>query len=84
VKSAWVVIKGAGEMASDVAYRLSMADITPICMTEIEKPLAARREISLCEAVFAGEMEVEVRRDEKVGNIEPRGDGLYLRTISKL
>jgi xanthine dehydrogenase accessory factor len=46
-------------MASAIAHRLFMANITRICMTEIERPLAVRRGVSFCEAVFTGEMEVE-------------------------
>ncbi len=54
-----VVIKGAGEMASGIAHRLFMANITRICMIEIEKPLCVRRTVSFCEAVYNGETEVE-------------------------
>lgn len=54
-----IVIKGAGEMASGIAHRLFMANVTHICMTEIESPLCVRRTVSFCEAVFTGEMEVE-------------------------
>jgi len=54
-----VVIKGAGEMASGIAHRLFMANITRICMIEIEQPLCVRRTVSFCEAVYNGETEVE-------------------------
>jgi len=54
-----VVIKGAGEMASGIAHRLFMANITRICMIEIERPLCVRRTVSFCEAVYNGETEVE-------------------------
>ncbi len=46
-------------MASGIAHRLFMANVTHICMTEIESPLCVRRTVSFCEAVFIGEMEVE-------------------------
>ena len=46
-------------MASGIAHRLFMANITRICMTEIEKPLCVRRTVSFCEAVFEQEVEVE-------------------------
>jgi xanthine dehydrogenase accessory factor len=59
VKDALIVIKGAGEMASGIAHRLFMANITRICMTEIEEPLAVRRGVTFCEALFARKMEVE-------------------------
>ncbi len=54
-----VVIKGAGEMASAVAWRLHMANIRKILMLEIVAPLAVRREVSFCEAVHEGQKSVE-------------------------
>lgn len=54
-----VVIKGGGEMASGIAHRLFMANMTRICMIEIEKPLCVRRSVSFCEAVFTGATVVE-------------------------
>ncbi|MBM4351864.1 MAG: molybdenum hydroxylase, partial [Deltaproteobacteria bacterium] len=53
-----VLIRGAGEMASGVAHRLRQSHFR-ICMTEISHPLAVRREVSFCEAVYEGEKEVE-------------------------
>jgi xanthine dehydrogenase accessory factor len=59
-----VVIKGAGEMASAVAWRLYMARIRRILMLEISSPLAVRRAVSFCEAVNDGYQTVEgVRAD---------------------
>ena len=40
-------VKGAGEMASGVAWRLYRANMKKIFLMEIEKPLAVRREVSL-------------------------------------
>ena len=59
MKAVSIVIKGAGEMASGIAHRLFMANITRICMIETEKPLCVRRTVSFCEAVFEREVEVE-------------------------
>jgi xanthine dehydrogenase accessory factor len=53
-----VLIKGGGEMASGVAHRLSKCHFR-VCMTEIPKPQAVRREVSFCEAVYEGEKTVE-------------------------
>ena len=44
-------IKGAGEMASGVAWRLYMANFHKIFMLEVPNPLAVRREVSFCEAI---------------------------------
>ena len=47
-----VVIKGAGEMASGVAVRLYRAGMRRILMLEIPEPLAVRRLVSFCEAIY--------------------------------
>jgi xanthine dehydrogenase accessory factor len=54
-----VCIKGAGEMASAVAWRLYRAHIRRICMLEVPGPLAVRRRVSFCEAVYAGSQSIE-------------------------
>ena len=53
-----VLMRGAGEMASGVAHRLHRSHFK-ICMLEIPNPLAVRREVSFCEAIYEGEKEVE-------------------------
>ncbi len=52
-------IKGAGEMASAIAWRLFQANISNIFMMEISHPIAVRREVSFCEAIFDGNKIVE-------------------------
>ena len=54
-----VVIKGAGEMASAVAWRLYRSNIRKILMLETPSPLAVRREVSFCEAVHERRQTVE-------------------------
>jgi xanthine dehydrogenase accessory factor len=53
-----VVIKGAGDLASGVAYRLFKSGFT-IITTEIAHPLVVRRTVSFAEAVYAGTVAVE-------------------------
>ena len=65
-----IVIKGAGEMASGVAHRLSMSGMRNILMTEIPEPLSVRRMVSFCEAIFEGNIEVEGVRAESIRYIE--------------
>ncbi|BEQ14656.1 selenium-dependent molybdenum cofactor biosynthesis protein YqeB [Desulfoferula mesophila] len=55
-----VLVRGAGEMASGVAYRLAHAGFH-VLMTEIPTPLAVRRSVSFCEAVYEGSKVVEGR-----------------------
>lgn len=54
-----IVIKGAGEMASGIAHRLYRAGMGRIVMLEIARPLAVRRFVSFCEAVYDGSARVE-------------------------
>lgn len=53
-----VIIRGAGELASGVAHRLYSSHFR-ICLTDIDQPLAVRREVCFCEAAYDGEKEVE-------------------------
>lgn len=53
-----VLIRGAGELASGVAYRLARSHFQ-VCLTEIPQPLAVRRGVSFSEAVHEGQKEVE-------------------------
>jgi xanthine dehydrogenase accessory factor len=58
LKDLIILIKGGGEMASGVVLRLVRSGFR-VCITEIPEPLAVRRAVSFCEAVFAGRTEVE-------------------------
>jgi xanthine dehydrogenase accessory factor len=65
-----IAIKGAGEMASAVAWRLYMANLRSIFMMETAMPLAVRREVSFCEAVYRGSKTVEGVEAVKAGTAE--------------
>jgi xanthine dehydrogenase accessory factor len=68
-----ILIRGAGEMASGVAYRLHRSHFR-VCLLDIAMPLAVRRGVSFSEAVYEGEKEVEgvraitVRQPEEVAS----------------
>jgi xanthine dehydrogenase accessory factor len=53
-----VLIKGAGDLGTGVAYRLHRAGIQ-IVVTELAQPTVIRRAVSLAEAVYEGEFAVE-------------------------
>jgi xanthine dehydrogenase accessory factor len=53
-----VLIRGAGDMASGVAYLLFRNGFK-VCLTELPCPLAIRRMVSFCEAVYEGEKTIE-------------------------
>lgn len=54
-----IAIKGAGEIASAVAWRLFMAHMKKTVMLELPDPIAVRRRVSFCEAVHEGKQTVE-------------------------
>jgi xanthine dehydrogenase accessory factor len=53
-----ILVKGAGELASGIAWRLFRSGFA-VVMTEVERPLAVRRTVSFCSAVYAGVWAVE-------------------------
>jgi xanthine dehydrogenase accessory factor len=54
-----VLIKGAGEMASGVAFILYSAGFRRLLMLELAEPLSVRRAVCFCEAVYDGRKTVE-------------------------
>ena len=53
-----VLLRGGGDLASGVAWRLHRCGFR-IYITEIAQPMAVRRKVSFCEAVYDGETLVE-------------------------
>lgn len=59
LKEIVVGVKGAGEMASGVAWRLYQANIRRLFLMEIPEPVAVRRKVCFSEAVLHNEKTVE-------------------------
>ena len=59
LKDRFIIIRGAGEMATGVATSLYRANMRNILMLEVPSPLAVRRRVSFCEAVNQNSMRVE-------------------------
>lgn len=53
-----VIVKGAGDLASGVAYRLFRSG-SPVIMTELAQPTVVRRSVAFAQAVFDGSTTVE-------------------------
>ncbi|HET8569832.1 MAG TPA: selenium-dependent molybdenum cofactor biosynthesis protein YqeB [Candidatus Limnocylindria bacterium] len=60
-----IVVKGAGDLASGVAYRLFRAGFRPV-MTEVPAPTVVRRSVAFAQAVFDGTAVVEGVRSRLV------------------
>jgi xanthine dehydrogenase accessory factor len=53
-----VLVRGGGDLASGVAWRLHQSGFK-VLITEMDRPMAVRRTVSFCEAVYDGQTEVE-------------------------
>lgn len=53
-----VIMRGAGDLATGVAYRLNQAGF-PVIALELTRPLVVRRRVSLATAVLEGEITIE-------------------------
>jgi xanthine dehydrogenase accessory factor len=73
-----VLIRGGGDLASGVAWRLHQCGFR-VYIAEIEQPMAVRRKVSFCEAVYDAEAMVEgvkallIRDPEEVSKIWEQG-----------
>ena len=64
-----VLIKGAGDLATGVAYRLYRAGYS-IVMTDIEQPTAVRRTVAFCQCIYGGTATVEGVTSRRVETVE--------------
>ena len=73
-----VLVRGGGDLASGVAWRLYQSGFR-VVITEIPEPLAVRRKVAFCEAVFDGQSVVEgvkavlVEGPEQAGRVWDQG-----------
>jgi xanthine dehydrogenase accessory factor len=68
-KSCLILIKGAGDLASGVAYRLKRSGF-PLIMTELPAPVMVRRAVCFGEVVYSGETTVEGIQARRVETVE--------------
>jgi xanthine dehydrogenase accessory factor len=53
-----VLLRGGGDLASGIAIRLARIGIPPV-ITELAKPMAVRRLVSFCQAIYDEEIHIE-------------------------
>jgi len=70
LKDLVIAVKGAGEMATGIAWHLFQSNFKHIFMMEREHPFAVRRQVSFCEAVHDGSISVEGVTAKKVSSID--------------
>lgn len=59
-----ILLRGAGDIASGIAYRLKQSGFS-VVMTDLDKPTSIRRTICFSEALVQGEVELEGIRARK-------------------
>jgi len=64
-----ILIRGGGEMASAIAWRLHSCGMIKLLMTEVPQPLAVRRMVSFCEAIYEGTWTVEGIESARITDI---------------
>lgn len=64
-----VIIRGAGDLATGVAYRLHKSGFR-VLMLDIETPLVIRRTVSFAQAVYDGEIEISGVKGIKVETLD--------------
>lgn len=60
IKELIIAVKGAGEMATGVAWRLFQSNFKNIFMMEIKNPIAVRRHVSFCEVVHDNKIDEKI------------------------
>ncbi len=65
-----ILIRGAGEMATGCACRLHSSGFFKVLLTEIDRPVAVRRSVSFCEAMYETIWTVENVRAERIDHVE--------------
>lgn len=64
-----ILLRGGGDLATGVAYRLHHAGF-PVIVTELSRPLVVRRRVALATAVLEGEITVETLRAVRVETLD--------------
>jgi xanthine dehydrogenase accessory factor len=83
LNSDYVLIKGAGDLASGVACVLHRAGYQ-VLLTEIEQPTCVRRKVSFAEAIYDGEIAIEGITGKKADSLQDAMKVLRTRKIAVL
>ncbi|MDO8834059.1 MAG: hypothetical protein Q7V01_00610, partial [Vicinamibacterales bacterium] len=78
-----VLMRGGGDLATGVALRLHRAGLN-VLITELPKPLAVRRAVAFCEAVYEGTWTVEGVTARRAGTVSEALAALDCSTIPVL
>ncbi len=66
LKNLIIAVKGGGDLATGVAWRLFQSNFKNIIIMEIPNPMAVRRQVSFCEAIYDDNIIVEGVKAKKI------------------
>ncbi|MCA9918569.1 MAG: EF2563 family selenium-dependent molybdenum hydroxylase system protein [Anaerolineales bacterium] len=78
-----VILRGGGDLATGVAYRLHQAGF-PIIVLELERPLVVRRKVALATAVLQSPLTIETLHAQRAETAEQALQLAHSRTIPVL
>ncbi len=78
-----VIIRGGGDLATGVAYRLHKAGF-PLIVLELEKPMVIRRRVALATAVLEGSITIEDIRGQLAHSLDEALDLSQTNTVPVL
>lgn len=64
-----IIVRGGGDLATGTIHRLWAAGF-PVLVLETEHPAAIRRQVSVCEAIYMGEAEVEGMKGIQIHSVQ--------------
>ncbi len=64
-----IIVRGGGDLATGTIHRLWSAGL-PVLVLETEYPAAIRRQVSVCEAVYEGKVQIEAMTAVRIEKIE--------------
>ncbi len=73
LKKMTIIIRGGGDLATGVAWRLHQCGFR-VLITEVAQPMAVRRKVSFCEAVYDGKIDVEGVTALRIESLRAAGD----------
>lgn len=64
-----IIVRGGGDIATGTIYRLWRCDF-PLLVLEVAHPMAIRRTVSVCDAIYEGQAEIEGMKCRRVSTLE--------------
>ena len=64
-----IIVRGGGDIATGTIYRLWRCGF-PLLVLEVEHPMAIRRTVSVCDAIYEGQAKIEGMKCRRVSTLE--------------